>query len=97
MLRRIVLSSAIVLLVSAGAFADIIQLQDYIVGAINGIELTNGHQDGQSSHTICINNDQVANKICGAWATQSQAALLNQVASAQGDCAVVLVGQIFDA
>jgi hypothetical protein len=62
MLRRIVLSSAIVLLVSAGAFADITQLQGYIVGATNGIDFLHGHQDGQSSHTICINNDQVACK-----------------------------------
>lgn len=97
MLRRIVLASAIVLLVSTGAFADIIQLQDYLIGASNGIELLHGHQNGQSSHTLCINNDQMAEKICGAQAVQSQTALLNQIGSAQGDCAVVMVGQIFDA
>lgn len=97
MLRRIVLSLAIVLLVSTGAFADIIQLQDYIVGATNGIVLEHGHQNGQGSHTICINNDQSAQKICGAFANQSQTALLNQIGSACGDCAVITVGQIFDA
>jgi hypothetical protein len=64
MLRRIVLTLAIVLLVSTGAFADIIQLQDYLVGASNGIELLHGHQTGDGSHTICINNDQTAEKIC---------------------------------
>ena len=97
MLRRIVLSSAIVLLVSTGAFASIIQLQDYFVGATNGIDLLHGHQNGQGSHTICINNDQIAEKICGARAMQNQTALLNQIGSATGDCAVVMVGQIFDA
>jgi hypothetical protein len=97
MLRRIVPSLAIVLLVSMGASADIIQLQDYIVGATNGIELLHGHQDGSGSHTICINNDQMAEKICGGWANQNQTALLNQIGSACGDCAVVAVAQIFDA
>ena len=97
MLRRIVLSLAIVLLVSTGAFAGITQLQEYIVGATNGIVLEHGHQNGDGSHTICINNDQCAEKICGAWANQTQAALLNQIGSACGDCAVINVGQIFDA
>jgi hypothetical protein len=97
MLRRFVLSLAIVLCVTAGAFAGITQLQDYIVGATNGILLQHGHQNGDGSHTICINNDQCAEKICGAWANQSQTALLNQIGTACGDCAVLAVGQTFDA
>jgi len=97
MLRRILLTLAIVLLASTGAFAGIIQLQDYIVGASNGIELLHGHQSGEGSHTICINNDQTADKICGTLASQCQNAVLNQIGSARGDCAVVAVGQIFDA
>jgi hypothetical protein len=97
MLRRFVLSLAIVLCVSAGAFGDITQLQDYAIGLTNGIDLLQGHQTGQASHTICIDNNQCALKVCGAWAHQSQAALLSQVGRACGHCATVGVGQIFDA
>jgi hypothetical protein len=100
MLRRLVLSLAIVVWVCGGVFAAIpgkIQMQDYVIGATIGIDLLHGHQTGQGSHTIAINNNQAVSNICGAWATQSQAALLNQVGSAQGDCAVASVGQIFDA
>ena len=97
MFRRFVLSLAIVLGVTAGASADIIQLQDYIVGASNGIVLDHGHQTGQASHTICIDNNQCASKVCGAWAHQDQTALLNQIANACGHCAVLEVGQTFDA
>ena len=106
MLRQIVLSSAIVLCVSASCFAPtppppptlgIVQMQDYVIGATTGIELVHGHQIGQGSHTICINHDQCAHKLCGTFAGQSQTALLNQVGTAFGHCAVVGVGQVFNA
>ena len=97
MSKRILLSLAVVLWVSTAASADIIQLQDYMVGASNGIELLHGHQHGDGSHTICINNNQCAEKICGAFARQDQTALLNQIGSACGSCAVMMVGQVFDA
>jgi hypothetical protein len=97
MLRRFVLALTIVLLAAAGASADIIQLQDYIIGASNGILLDHGHQHGEGSHTICVNNNQCAEKICGAFAHQDQTALLNQIGSAVGHCAVMAVGQTFDA
>jgi hypothetical protein len=97
MLRRILLSWVIVLLVSTGASADIIQLQGYAIGAANAVDLLQGHQAGQGSNTIVVNNDQSAQKTGGTWAQQSQSGQLNQVGSAQGDVAAVSVGQIFDA
>ena len=108
MFKQFVLSSAILLCVSATCFAvtpppppppapGIVQVEDYVVGATIGIELVHGHQIGQGSHTICIDDNQAANKICGACATQGQTALLNQIGRAEGHCALVDVGQIFGA
>ena len=106
MFKQFVLSSAILLCVSATCFAvtppppptpGIVQIEAYEVGAATGIELVHGHQIGQGSHTICINNNQGSNKVCGAWANQGQGGLLNQIGRAEGHCAVVDVGQIFGA
>ena len=108
MLRQFVLSSLIVLCVSATCFAPpppppppptpgIVQIEEYAVGATTGIELVHGHQTGQGSHTICIDNNQGANKVCGAHANQGQVALVSQIGRAEGHCAVVDVGQIFGA
>lgn len=106
MLRQFVLSSTIVLCVSARSFActppppptgGIVQIGEYVIGATTGIAFWHGHQTGQGSHTICIDNDQCAQKICGAWAHQDQTALLNQLGTAEGHCAVLEVGQIFGA
>ena len=98
MLSRILLSSVIALLVSAGAFADIIQQQGYAIGTTtNGIELLQGLQNGQGSNTMVVNNDQSTATNGGTSAQQSQSGLLNQVGSAAGDVAVVSVGQIFHA
>jgi len=72
-------------------------MEDYTIGATNGIALWHGHQTGQSSHTICTDNHQAADKICGTLATQDQAALLSQIGIAEGHCAVVEVGQVFSA
>lgn len=97
MFTRFVLSLAIVLLATAGASAGIVQLQDYIIGASNGILFDHGHQTGEGSHTICVNNNQCAEKICGARAQQDQTALLNQIGAACGHCSVLAVGQTFNA
>lgn len=72
MSRRFVLTSAIVLWVSTGAFADIHQVQGYIIGAANGIDLLHGHQIGQGSNTIVITNQQSADDVFGLLAGQSQ-------------------------
>jgi hypothetical protein len=72
MLRRLVLASAIVLLVAAGAFADIDQSQDFSVGAAHGVTLTQAHEPGQGSHTITINNQQSAMTLSGLWARPSR-------------------------
>ena len=75
MLRRFVLTSVIVLWVSTGAFADIHQVQGYIIGAANGIDLLHGHQIGQGSNTIVISNQQSADDVFGLWAGQSQSSI----------------------
>jgi hypothetical protein len=96
MLSRILLSSVIVLLVSTGASAGIIQLQGYTIGTANGIDLLRGHQSGQGSNTVVVNNNQWAETTSGTWAQQSQSGQLNQIGSAQGDVAAVSVDHIFD-
>jgi hypothetical protein len=76
MFRRFVLTSAIVLWVSTGAFADIDQVQGYIIGAANEIDLLHGRQIGQGSNTIAISNQQSSTDVFGLWAGQSQGAIL---------------------
>jgi hypothetical protein len=106
MLKQFVLSSAIVLCGSAGTLAvaalppaplGIVQIEGYEIGATNGISFLDGHQTGNGSHTLCTDNNQTATKICGTWANQGQAGVLNQIGTAEGHCAVVDVGQIFGA
>jgi len=72
MLRRFVLTSAIVLWVPAGALADIDQSQDFSVGSAHGVTLTQSHEPGQGSHTITINNQQSGTTISGLWARPSR-------------------------
>jgi len=72
MLRRFVLTSAVALWVSTGAFADTYQVQGYTIGTVNDVILLRGHQIGQGSHTIAITNQQSATDVFGLWTGQSQ-------------------------
>jgi hypothetical protein len=71
MLRRFVLTSAIVLCIATGVFADTDQPLDFSVGAAKSVTLVQGHQAGQCSHTITINNQHSATTVSGLLGRQS--------------------------
>jgi len=89
MLSRFTLSVAVVLLVSSGALAGIMQYQDFSVGLQECIDLLHGHQEGGSFKSVVVTNDQCAEAPCPTLANQHQFGCLTQNVSASGDCGVV--------
>ena len=92
MLRKVLLSVAVVLWVSSVSFAGIEQAQTFGVDLQEAIELMHGHQNGDSFKSIVVTNTQNACAPCPTLGAQSQFACLMQSANAIGDCAVILVG-----
>jgi len=97
MLSRFTLSVAVVLLVSSGAWAGIMQYQDFHVGLQECIDLMHGHQEGDSFKSVLVTNNQSTRAPCPTLADQHQFGMLTQCAKAIGECAVISVLTTLDA
>jgi hypothetical protein len=96
MLKVIAASMVFALVVSGGAFGDVlglIQHQQTQMGASNAINLLHGEQCASSNQNLLANNCQEIKGICDACAHQSLLGTTIQTASAQGLCALIGVAQ----
>ena len=94
MLKRFIFSIAIVMLVSCGAFAAVLNTQEFLSSVGNSIMLNNGMQTASGQNMLFVDNHQSAMK-CGlnAMAAQNQIGAFIQNGAACGECATIVLLQ----
>jgi hypothetical protein len=94
MLKRFIFSIAVVMLVSVGAFADVMNTQEFLSSVGNTIMLNNGMQQANGDNMLFIDNHQSGMKAgLNAMASQCQVGALIQNGCATGECADILLLQ----
>ena len=96
MFKRFLFTLIVVLFASHAAFAAVDQLQDFMVGTTNSINLVHGDQSANAIQNVFVGGNQNANQGHGAFARQSYTGILHQVEHACGNSALILAGQVFD-
>lgn len=94
MLRKCLLSVAVILLLSSGALADIGQIGGFSVGAVNLVGRCGGPGSAEGGNIAIVNQSQVVHKpFCGIFARQEEKGILVQCGSARGAGGVSGVAQ----
>lgn len=84
MRKTFLLSAAVVVLLSSGAFAAINQMQGFSVDATNRVMRVGGHGSAEGGNIIMVGPQRQFDASCGSAAMQEEAAILTQSASAVG-------------
>lgn len=94
MLRKILLSAAVILLLSSGAFADIGQVQGFSIGALNLVGRAGGTGSAKGGNILMVGHSQEVHKpFRGISARQGEKGILVQFGSARGTGGVSGVAQ----
>ncbi|OHB57581.1 MAG: hypothetical protein A2173_11230 [Planctomycetes bacterium RBG_13_44_8b] len=94
MLRRFIFSMAVVMLVSCGAFAAVLNTQEFLSSVGNSIMLNNGMQSANGQNMLFVDNHQSGMKAgLNAMAAQNQIGAFIQNGSACGECADIILLQ----
>ena len=94
MLRKILLSAAVILLLSSGAFADIGQVQGFSIGALNLVGRSGGTGSAKGGNILMVGHSQEVHKpFFGISARQGEKGILVQFGSAGGTGGVSGVAQ----
>lgn len=96
MFKQFMFTLIVVLFASHAAFATIDQMQDFMVGTTNLINLVHGDQTANAIQNVFVGEDQNANQGHGAFARQGYTGILHQVGRARGNSALILVSQVFN-
>ena len=96
MFKRFLFTLIVVLFASHAAFAAVDQLQDFMVGTTNSINLVHGDQSANAIQNVFVGENQNATENTAAWAHQGYTGILHQIGSANGNSALVLVDQLFE-
>ena len=86
MRRTFLLSAAVVLLLSCGAFAAMAQMQGFEVDAANRVMRVGGHGSAEGGNMIVVGPQRQFDAWRGGVAMQSEEAVLAQGASTVGAC-----------
>jgi hypothetical protein len=84
MRRTFLVSAAVVVLLSCGAFAAISQMQGFSVDATNKVMRVGGHGSAEGGNMVMVGPQRQFDSSCGSAAMQEEAAILTQSASAVG-------------
>jgi hypothetical protein len=85
MLRKLLLSAAVVVLLCSGAFAGFGQMQGFSIDAVNRVARVGGVGSAEGGNIAMVGHAQRAyDACCGSAAIQEETAILTQSASAVG-------------
>ena len=93
MSKLIAASMVFVLVMGAGAFAQLQQIQSTGIGLANVLELLKGDQQASSMQNLVVDNSQCSTGMCGTQAAQNLFASVGEAATAWGYCGNVGVLQ----
>ena len=93
MLRKFLLSIAVVLLLSSGVFADIGQVQSFEIGELNKVKVVGGFGMASGRNYLEIGQRQMERQACLGSAAMKQGGILTQHARVQAQSGAVGVIQ----
>ena len=93
MLRKCLLSVAVILLLSSGALADIGQVQGFSIGALNLVGRYGGRGEAEGGNIAIVNHSQEVYKPLRSSVWQEEKGVLVQFGSARGTGGVSGVAQ----
>lgn len=93
MSKVIAASMVFVLVIGAGASAQLLHEQFTGIGLTNALQLLQGDQQASSQQNLVVDNSQCATGICGTLASQNLFASVGEAATAWGYCGNVAVLQ----